>query len=178
MVLSVLNRDFLLRAINEYLITLIPKGEEQRTFPDFRPISLSNAIYKIITEVMVNRLYAITDELITPHQNSFIEGRLIYDNVLIGPKVMHYLTKCMSKTQFWATMKVDFLEAYDSITWDFINQILISMEFLQIWIQFIMRCITNVSYRVLINGETSDQFFPKCGLSRRSHFILHIYFAC
>ena len=64
----------LFKPLNHSYIVLIPK----KPFPDevshFRPISLCNVIYKVISKVMVNRLKPIMDSLITPYQNAFIQG--------------------------------------------------------------------------------------------------------
>jgi hypothetical protein len=38
------------------VIMLIPKGSEPAELKDFRPISLFNVIYKLISKCMVNRL--------------------------------------------------------------------------------------------------------------------------
>lgn len=42
--------------LNETLLVLIPKEENQETIKQFRHISLCNVIYKVITKVLVNRL--------------------------------------------------------------------------------------------------------------------------
>jgi hypothetical protein len=42
--------------INYTAIMLIPKGSEPAELKDFRPISLFNVIYKLISKCMVNRL--------------------------------------------------------------------------------------------------------------------------
>nr|KYP49326.1 LINE-1 reverse transcriptase isogeny [Cajanus cajan] len=42
--------------VTETLLVLIPKGDHPRTFKDFRPISLCNVVYKLVSKVLVNRL--------------------------------------------------------------------------------------------------------------------------
>ena len=55
-----------LKAFNATFITLIPKGEGADTPGEFRLISLCNAIYKIITKVIANRLKLLLPNLISP----------------------------------------------------------------------------------------------------------------
>lgn len=42
--------------LNYTYLALIPKGDVQKEFSAFRPISLCNNIYKVVTKVSVNRL--------------------------------------------------------------------------------------------------------------------------
>jgi len=43
--------------IAETLIVLIPKVDCPQSFKEFQPISLCNTIHKLITKVLVNRLW-------------------------------------------------------------------------------------------------------------------------
>ena len=68
----------LFKPLNHTFITLIPKV----LFPDevshFRPISLCNVIYKVISKIMVSRLKHLMDSLITLyHSPSFKEETLL-----------------------------------------------------------------------------------------------------
>jgi len=64
-----------LTALNATFITLIPK-EERVTHPkQFRPISLCNVIYKIVTKVIANRLKPILSFIISNEQFGYVEGR-------------------------------------------------------------------------------------------------------
>lgn len=64
-----------LPAFNSTFITLLPKAEGANHPSKFRPISLCNVIYKIITKVIANRLKPIMNILIAPEQSGFVEGR-------------------------------------------------------------------------------------------------------
>ena len=55
-VLDFLNNGNMHPEINHTNIVLIPKVQNPERMSDFRPISLCNVIYKIISKVMANRL--------------------------------------------------------------------------------------------------------------------------
>lgn len=59
---------------NETTIVLIPKVQRLENIKDLRPISLCNVIYKVVSEVLSNRLKKILPEIITPSQSAFIPG--------------------------------------------------------------------------------------------------------
>jgi hypothetical protein len=56
------NQGFLekkLGALNTTFIVLIPKEQSRDTFEDYRPISLCNLIYKLISKIIANILKGI-----------------------------------------------------------------------------------------------------------------------
>ena len=55
-VLDYLNGGLMVPEINYTHIVLIPKIKSPQKISDFRPISLCNVIYKIISKVLANRL--------------------------------------------------------------------------------------------------------------------------
>ena len=54
-----------LKSFNATFLTLIPNGEQEDTPGKFRPISLCNVIYKIISKVIANWLKHILPILIS-----------------------------------------------------------------------------------------------------------------
>lgn len=57
-------------------IQLIPKVVGPRLISQFRPISLCNTIYKMVTKILVDRLRPILTKIISPCQVSFLQGRI------------------------------------------------------------------------------------------------------
>lgn len=60
--------------MSQALICLIPKQESPETIKQFRPISLCNTLYKMVTRILVNRLKPFIPDWISKYQNSFTKG--------------------------------------------------------------------------------------------------------
>ena len=70
--------------LNQTLIVLIPKQLGLETVGHFRPISLCNTVYKIVSKILVQRLRPLLPSLVSPMQVAFLEGRRSTDNVIIA----------------------------------------------------------------------------------------------
>ena len=68
-------------ALNSTFLTLIPKCEKPLTFADFRPISLCNLVYKVISKLAAIRLKPILNRLLSAHQFGFLKDRQITELV-------------------------------------------------------------------------------------------------
>ena len=70
LVVDVVKKVFTERVVPKYLnralITLIPKIQSPETLNNYRPISLCNTVYKIITKIIVARLRPYLDKLVSP----------------------------------------------------------------------------------------------------------------
>ena len=95
-ILNALNSGCVHESLNETFIPLIPKIKNPKKVSDFRPISLCNVVYKLISKVVVNWLKQILPNIVSDSQSAFISGRLITDNVLVAFETLHYLKR---KTQ-------------------------------------------------------------------------------
>ena len=66
---------------NSTFIALIPKVDNPLILNEFRPISLCNCIYKVVSKVIASRFKRILLEHISLEQFGFLEGRLIHEAI-------------------------------------------------------------------------------------------------
>ncbi|KAL3844844.1 hypothetical protein ACJIZ3_002247 [Penstemon smallii] len=154
---------FLLKALNHTLVTLIPKQNHPNQVENFRPISLCNVAYKVISKVLANRLKPLLQKFISPNQTAFVEGRNINENSLISQEIMHYLHKRKGKKGYLA-IKVDLSKAYDRVEWELLKVILHNLGVCHRFINLIAQCISTCSFSFLINGSPFGFLKPSRGI--------------
>lgn len=118
-------------------IILIPKVKESGMI-HFRPISLCNVFYKIITKVFVNRLKFVLLDCIGESQSAFVPGRLISNNVLIAYGLLHALKIKKKGRKGFVAVKLDMSKTYDLVEWHFVEVIMKKMGFHERWISLMM----------------------------------------
>ena len=82
-VLNFLETGLLPEEANDTLMVLIPKVKHPYMISQFRPISLCNVGYKVITKTLTNRLKEIMPYITAPHKSSFVPGHQINNNIVI-----------------------------------------------------------------------------------------------
>ena len=104
----------LLPVFNATFINLIPKCEGANSPDKFRPISLCNGIYKIITKVIENHLKPLLPRLISPEKSGFVEDLQRMDGIILVHELLHSIG--MQKMP-GLLIKLDIAKAYDKIKW-------------------------------------------------------------
>ena len=74
-IMNFFNNNCLLRNQNHTFLALIPKSSGSHFANQFRPISLCNIVYKIISKILANRLKPLLAKFIFPLQSAFIPNR-------------------------------------------------------------------------------------------------------
>jgi hypothetical protein len=77
-VLEVLNRGLVETEINATYICLIPKVSSPSRVNEFRPISLCNVVYKIISKMLANRLKHISSSYHLPGTKCIHSGEIYH----------------------------------------------------------------------------------------------------
>ena len=127
--LSCLNLSSILKFINHTFITLIPKVNNPERVSDFKPISLCNVIYKIVSKVIANRLKPMLNSIISETQNAFIANILIIDNILIAFESLHHMKTNWTRKKGFMAVKLDMSKGYDRVEWSFLEKILLKLGF-------------------------------------------------
>ena len=149
------------RSLNTTFIVLVAKKFEAEDLKDFRPISLVNSLYKLISKVLANRLKKVMNCLVNKAQIAFVEGRQILDASLIANEIIDSMVK---EKETDILCKLDIEKAYDQISWNFLFTVLQQMGFGIKWISWIKWCITTASFSVLVNGSSIGFFRSSRGL--------------
>jgi len=112
MVVSSLDRSM------QHQLPLFRKRNLQPPFSDFRPISLCNFSYKVITKILSNRLSRLLPLIISKEQGAFVKDRLISDNITIA----HELVREIDRHTYGGNIifKLYMMKAYDRLEWDFL----------------------------------------------------------
>lgn len=152
----------ILRQCNATAVTLIPKKTAAEKLSDFRPISLCNAVYKVISKILSRKLQLIMHEIISNSQSAFIKGRLLAENVLLATELVQGFNRKGISPR--GMLKVDLKKAFDCVRWDFIQQVLRAANFPSIFINWISQCLTTTSLSININGNLCGYFNGKRGL--------------
>ncbi|GKA98526.1 RNA-directed DNA polymerase, eukaryota [Tanacetum coccineum] len=140
---------------NSSFIALIPKIPDANMVKDFRPISLIGSIYKIIAKILTNRLVTVLGNIVSEVQSAFIAGRQILDGPFILNEVLHW---CSKKKKKYLIFKVDFEKAYDSVIWDFLEDVLKKFGFGNKWCNWILCCLNSSKGSILVNGSPTEEF--------------------
>lgn len=73
----------------ETFLVLIPKFNHPNAFAHFRPISLGNCVYKIMTKIIAPHLQPILSKNIFHEQFGFLEGCRIHEGIRIAQECFH-----------------------------------------------------------------------------------------
>jgi len=149
------------KGCNASFITLIPKSENPQSLEEYRPFSLVGCLYKILTNVLANRIKRVIANVIDESQSAFLSNRGLLDSVLVLNKVVDDLKK---RRKSGVIVKLDFEKAYDSVSWEFLFYMMGRLGFCGKWVQWIRACLESAIVSVLVNGSPTKEFKPTRGL--------------
>ena len=137
------------------VITLLDKGKDRCKISNWRPISLLNVDYKIMTKVLAIKIAKVMPKIIHHNQVGYVQGRNISENLRALLDIMEY-TKLHDIPGLMVSL--DFKKAFDSLEWDFMLKILEKFNIGPSFIRWVKTVYTGASSCVINNGITSGYF--------------------
>lgn len=157
------NTGSLTKMQNRGIISLLHKGKglPRDRLDNWRPITLLNIDYKIVSKSLAARLKQVLPSIVNNDQNGFIKGRSIHNNIRLIEDVLRYVDDCNIPG---IMLCVDYRKAFDSIERDFILYALKKFNFGSSFIQWVSVILNNTTNCISNNGHISTFFDVECGV--------------
>ncbi len=141
---------------NRGLIKLLPKPfKNLLSVKNWRPITLLNVDYKILSKLLAQRVSAVLPSLISYDQIGCMKGRYIGQHIRQLWDVM-IQTKRQHIPGFVISLDVE--KAHDSTNWSFMDKILAKFGFGKVFRQWIQNMVVDTMCTVATNGYHAPWF--------------------
>ena len=141
--------------IREGIIVILPKPNKPRDLlKSYRPITLLNVCYKIISATIANRLKIVLQKMIDPCQSAYLKGRFIGDNIRM---VYDVVQRMKQDDTSGILLNLDIESAFDSVSWAFIKSVMKARNFPPYIISWFETLYADSFSRVLYNGHLSSK---------------------
>lgn len=99
----------------------------------------------------------VISHLVGKAQPAFIEGRSIVENIIVSHEIFK------SYNRKWISPRC-VRKAYEIMEWDFLGKLLSDLGFPIRFVNWIMKCVSIVSYSLILNEGLTKPFLIKRGL--------------
>lgn len=173
----VLERGLLHKSARLGLITLLPKKDKDLKYlSNWRPLTLLNVDFKIISRAIALRLKSKADSLISKDQTGFIQGRNISESLRT---VLDVIQIANNKSLDMVIVSLDWDKCFDRISFDSVNHALEYFNFGEGFRNMVRTLLVNSESCVYNNGYCSEKFPIKTGVKQGSNTspLLYVYLA-
>jgi hypothetical protein len=155
---------------------MLPKANKDTSLEDnWRPISLLNTDYKIISKVIANRIKKVLPLIIDSSQAGFVKGRNIHDNIRLLFQLFEDLENKPHEALLFFT---DFKKAFDTLNHDFLFDTLKHFNFDQSIINWVKLFYKDAKSCVINNGHISPFFSIKKGVRQGCPLSPYLFILC
>ena len=140
---------------NRAMLTLLYKKGEREDIANWRPISLLNVDYKIITKLFSERLKPLLPQIIHSDQKGYVNGRNISEANRLLQDIIDYSEQNNINSSI---IFLDYQKAFDRVEWGWALKCLNRFNFGPKFIGWIQMIYKNAKTCLLTNGFRSSYF--------------------
>ncbi|MBM3939249.1 MAG: reverse transcriptase family protein, partial [Sphingomonadales bacterium] len=138
-------------------IKLIPKKGNTKLLKNWRPISLLNCFYKIVSRVFGNRLKRYMDKLTPIGQKGHSKTRRCQEVLL---NLIETIDECKIKGIKGCILSLDIKKAFDCVSHAFVEKTLRFFNFGENMVKWLLLLSTNRRACIVLDGKRTTDFFP------------------
>ena len=109
------------------IISILHTKNDRDDIKNYRPISLTNNDYKILSKLLQTKMNPVMNHIIGAEQNGFVPGGFIAENNMLMHEIIQHLEEKDdkgTKTKGGAVLFLDFEKAFDRVDHDFMFKVL------------------------------------------------------
>jgi len=158
------------------LLILLKKGDTNNgSMKNFRPLSLMNIDYKILSKVLSLRLRKVLHNIIHDNQTCGIPGRTIQDNVHIFRSIIEHYSRMRQPI---GIVQWDQEKAFDRVNHEYLFESLKRCGFGLHFINWIKLLYTNATFRIKINNGISGTIPFESGVRQGCSLSGNLFVIC
>ena len=135
-------------AYSQYLsvVSLLYKKGKREDIRNWRPISLLNTDYKILSKILAERLKKVLPYIIHPDQRGGVQGRYIGENIRLIEDLIHEIDNLEEESVIFFQ---DQEEAFDRVEWSWLFLSLKHFNFGDTFISWLQTLYKNSSTSII-----------------------------
>ncbi|GBM27544.1 hypothetical protein AVEN_257856-1 [Araneus ventricosus] len=156
-----LQKGYFLRPLKIAEIVLIPKeGKDTTNFKSYSPICLLCTWVKILDKIMTTRLKSFLEDspILSENQHGF---RKNHDTIRAHKKVMKFISNAKSGNKIMCIVSLDIENAFNSIKWSQIKQLLIKYKIPKLLGSLIKSFLSNRYVKISIGIQWEDNIVSR-----------------
>ena len=161
-------------AYTQYLATivLLYKKGPRPDIKNWRPISLLNTDYKLLSKVFAERLKKVLPEIIHSDQKGCVSGRYMGENIRL---IDDLLFEMENQNPDSVILQLDQEKAFDRVEWSWLFEVLRHYNFGDIFIENLKTLYKSAKVSIMTNGYQSEYFDISRGIRQGDSLSALLY---
>ena len=151
------------------------KRGDKRDLKNWRPISLLNVAYKILSKVFTTRLSRVLSSVVHPDQTCSVPGRSISSNVVMLRDILDYIERTDEAA---ILVSLDQEKAFDRVDRSFLSDLLCHLGFGPIFRKWVSTLYEGAFMQIILNGWLTEEIPLRHGVRQGDPLSPLLYVLC